>query len=215
MYICCGKAPPFEFAESERLWYNGRVKEEAYTLIRSKRKTIGLKVLEDGSVVVRAPRLCPASLIDDFVRSSSGFIEKQRAKLDKLSAEAGKEGALSEEEIKRLANEMKALLPEKLERYSKLLGVTRGRVTVRCQKTKWGSCTAEGNLSFNCLLMLAPEGVLDYVIVHELCHRRHMDHSKAFWAEVGRIFPDYKERRRWLREKGGALLLRARLGKGE
>lgn len=191
------------------------MKEEAYTLIRSKRKTIGLKVLEDGSVVVRAPRICPASLIDDFVRSSSGFIEKQRAKLDKLSAEAGKEGALSEEEIKRLANEMKAVLPEKLERYSKLLGVTCGRVTVRCQKTKWGSCTAEGNLSFNCLLMLAPEGVLDYVIVHELCHRRHMDHSKAFWAEVGRIFPDYKERRRWLREKGGALLLRARLGKGE
>ena len=191
------------------------MKNAGYKVIRSGRKTIGLRVEADGSVPVRAPYLCPASSIDKFVRDSAGWIEKQREKASSLGSAAASEGALSAEEIKKLSSGMKSLLPEKLERYSGLLGVNYGRVTVRCQKSKWGSCSAEGNLNFNCLLMLAPEGVLDYVIVHELCHRRHMDHSKAFWAEVERAVPDYKEKRRWLRENGGTLLMRARLGKEE
>ena len=191
------------------------MKNAGYKVIRSGRKTIGLRVEADGSVTVRAPYLCPASSIDKFVRDSAGWIEKQREKASSLGSAAASEGALSAEEIKKLSSGMKSLLPEKLERYSGLLGVNYGRVTVRCQKSKWGSCSAEGNLNFNCLLMLAPEGVLDYVIVHELCHRRHMDHSKAFWAEVERAVPDYKEKRRWLRENGGTLLMRARLGKEE
>ena len=83
-----------------------------------------------------------------------------------------------------------------------------GRIAVRCQKSKWGSCSAKGNLNFNCLLLLAPQEVLDYVVVHELCHLREMNHSARFWQYVAAVIPDHRERRRWLREHGAELMAR-------
>ena len=86
--------------------------------------------------------------------------------------------------------------------------MTYDRITIRRQHSRWGSCSSKGNLNFNCLLALVPEAVLDYIIVHELCHRRHMNHSPVFWAEVARLLPDYPQARTWLRDKGGALIAR-------
>ena len=79
-----------------------------------------------------------------------------------------------------------------------------------CQKmsTRWGSCSSKGNLNFNCLLLLAPPEVLDSVVVHELCHRKEMNHSPAFWREVYRVFPKYDEADRWLKENGPVLTAR-------
>ena len=71
---------------------------------------------------------------------------------------------------------------------------------------RWGSCSSKGNLNFNCLLMLAPSEILDYVVVHELCHRKQMNHSKAFWLEVEKVLPDYKESIEWLKEEGCQLM---------
>jgi predicted metal-dependent hydrolase len=86
--------------------------------------------------------------------------------------------------------------------------VTYGRITVRNQRTRWGSCSSKGNLNFNCLLMLAPPDILDYVVVHELCHRKEMNHSPKFWAEVAKVIPDYKERQKWLRTEGSNIMRR-------
>lgn len=88
-------------------------------------------------------------------------------------------------------------LSERVEHFKPILGewAAVNRIAVKEQKSCWGSCSAKHNLNFNWHLMEFPPEVVDYVVVHELCHLRHMDHSPAFWAEVERILPDYRERR--------------------
>ncbi|WP_287884417.1 M48 metallopeptidase family protein [Agathobacter sp.] len=95
-----------------------------------------------------------------------------------------------------------------MEYFAKLIGVNYGRITIRNQKTRWGSCSSRGNLNFNCLLMLTTPEAIDYVVVHELCHRKQMNHSKAFWSEVEKILPDYKTQVKWLREEGYQIMRR-------
>ena len=107
-----------------------------------------------------------------------------------------------------LARQARQTIPERVAHFAPLVGVTYGRITIRSQHTLWGSCSSKGNLNFNCLLMLTPPEVLDYVVVHELCHRKEMNHSARFWAEVGRVIPDYEIQRKWLRENGTALISR-------
>lgn len=101
-----------------------------------------------------------------------------------------------------------SVIPDKVKYYAEIMGVTYGRITIRDQKTRWGSCSSKGNLNFNCLLMLMPDKVLDYVVVHELCHLKQMNHSKKFWKEVERYMPDYPNYKKWLNENGGALIER-------
>lgn len=93
-------------------------------------------------------------------------------------------------------------LGERVRLYAERMQVSYGKISVKDQKTRWGSCSSLGNLNFNWRLVLMPEEILDYVVVHELAHRKEMNHSRAFWAEVERILPDYKERRKWLRIHG-------------
>jgi predicted metal-dependent hydrolase len=102
----------------------------------------------------------------------------------------------------------KQIIPEKVAYYARIMGVTYGRIAIRKQKSRWGSCSREGNLNFNCLLMMAPPEVLDYVVVHELSHRLEMNHSMWFWAQVEKILPDYRARRKWLKDQGNSLMIR-------
>ncbi len=95
----------------------------------------------------------------------------------------------------------------RLDAAAQALGTTYTSLSIRGQRTRWGSCSARGALSFNWRLLLAPEPVLDYVVWHEACHLRVMDHSPSFWALVGRHCPDYEEHRRWLRLQGSTLVL--------
>ena len=99
-------------------------------------------------------------------------------------------------------------IASRVQHYRRIMGVSVGRITIRNQKSRWGSCSSRGNLSFHCLLSRMPETVFNYVVVHELCHRKHMNHSAAFWDEVAAILPDYKASRDWLKREGGALLCR-------
>jgi len=98
------------------------------------------------------------------------------------------------------------IIDEKVKKFASIIGVDYGRITIRRQRTRWGSCSDKGNLNFNCLLILFPEDVIDYVVVHELCHRKHMNHSAEFYAEVERVIPEYRKCKKWLKENGGLYL---------
>ena len=99
-------------------------------------------------------------------------------------------------------------IPQRVKKYAPIVGVDYGRITIRMQKSRWGSCSSKGNLNFNCLLMAMPEEIRDYVVVHELCHRKEMNHSKRFYDEVYRVFPNYKQCDKWLKENGAILMER-------
>lgn len=188
--------------EAQTTW-NGQVR-----IIRSRRRTLSLEVRGDLTVVVRAPLGLPDREVKRFLGEKAGWLEKHLAR-----AAQRRQAALSKltgEEIRALAEGAAEVIPRRVAHFAPAVGVTWGKITIRSQVSRWGSCSAKGNLSFNCLLMLCPPQVLDYVVVHELCHRKHMDHSAAFWREVERVMPEWESSRVWLREQGGALIARLR-----
>ncbi len=171
-----------------------------YQIIRSSRKTIALQLRPDGSLVVRAPRHMSAAAIEKFVASKEGWIAQHLAKREPLPP------TLTPRELEGLKSQAKTWFPARVAQLAPLVGVSCGRITIRSQRGRWGSCSGRGNLNFNCLLMLAPEEIRDYVVIHELCHRIEMNHSPKFWGQVQRCLPDYEIRRRWLRDHGNSLL---------
>ena len=173
-------------------------------VIRCRRKSVGLRVTEDGQVIVRAPLQMPEKELGRIIESKRGWIEKTLEKV-RAREQAPK---FTREEIEELARQAVGQIPPRVREWAGRIGVTYGRITIRNQHTRWGSCSSAGNLNFNCLLTLVPEDVLDYVIVHELCHRKEMNHSPRFWAEVARVLPDYRVSRQWLKTRGQELISR-------
>ena len=178
-----------------------------YTVIRSDRKTLSLQVRPKG-LIVRAPRRVSEAQIAEFVKRHRRWIETHLARVQDAEAEALP--PLSMKEIDALADRAMEVIPARVRYYAEKLGVTYGKITIRNQRTRWGSCSSGGNLNFNCLLMLTPPEVIDSVVVHELCHRLQMNHSPAFYAEVLRVYPEYHKWHGWLREHGSAILGRMR-----
>ena len=178
-----------------------------YEIIYSARRTTALQVTPEGRVIVRAPERCPRSLIEAFVRQKEDWVLKQLARFEKQRKErpAAEHPPLSEKDRARYMSIARDIFTHKTAYYARIMGVSYGRITIREQKTRWGSCSSKGNLNFNWRLILAPGEVLDYVVVHELAHRREMNHSKAFYAIVESVLPDYRRARRWLRDYGDSL----------
>ena len=179
-----------------------------YILIRSKRKTISLEIDESARLLVRAPMRMPKYEIERFIEEKDEWIRKHIDIVHKRIDKAKAIEPMGRWELRDLLEEALRVIPVRVSYYADILGVTYGRITIRNQKSLWGSCSAKGNLNFNCMLMKAPERVQDYVVVHELCHRMEMNHSKRFWELVGSVIPDYKQCRRWLREEGSLYLRR-------
>ena len=174
--------------------------EISYQILRSARRTTAIEIQPDGTVLVRCPYRMSDSRVRELVQSKAAWIRK------KLASQPMNQPQMTPEQLLALADSAKSYIPERVKYYAAQLGVSYGRITIRSQQTRWGSCSGKGNLNFNCLLMLAPAQVIDYVVVHELCHRRHMNHSAAFWQAVEEIMPDYAQWRKWLKENGRALL---------
>lgn len=175
---------------------------------RSRRKTLSIQIEPDLSVLIKAPFYASDRDIAKFLEDSKDWIKKHREIVKKRVRETEDIPKLSMEEIRSLAEEAMKDIPERVRRFAPIVGVSYGRITIRNQKSRWGSCSSKGNLNFNCLLMLAPEKERDYVVVHELCHRKEMNHSKRFWEEVAKVLPDYKESIRWFDRNGEKLMRR-------
>lgn len=184
--------------------------DQIVKVIRSNRRTMILEINAKGEVIVRAPYSMPAEEVERFVREKEDWIWKHLSELERRKEQSRNQNEvpLTEEELQKLGDLALKVLPQRVKLYASQMGVSYNRITIRCQKTRWGSCSREGNLNFNCLLMLAPEEVQNYVVVHELCHRLEMNHSKAFWAQVANVMPDYKIHQKWLKDNGGRLMAR-------
>ena len=170
-------------------------------VIRSARKSLGLEVRDANAVLARIPARVSDRELKAFVENHRSWILEKTAVMAERE-ENRKSTPAPPPELLSKTDRMKIQLKigKRVRHYCETMGVTVGYVAVKNPKTRWGSCSAKGNVNFNYQLAFLPEELLDYVVIHELAHRRHMDHSRAFWAEVEKYCPDYRERRAALKE---------------
>ena len=187
------------------IYRNIELQKENQTLVlsvvRSARKTIGLQVCENGDAVLRIPNQLSADALQKFLDSEHAWIWKKVEQMQMRMEQRQETGAVPVGELSRDELEkIKKKIESRVNAYKKAMGVTIRWITIRNQKTRWGSCSSKGNLNFNYQLYYLPDELLDYVVIHELAHRRYMDHSKEFWDEVEKYCPDYRERRQQLKK---------------
>ena len=167
-----------------------------YEIIRSRRRTVALEVTREGRVLVRAPQRMSREEIERFVASHAAWLEKAQAR---VAARQAAHPPLSEREIAALRQRAREVLPGKVAHYAAIMGVTPASVKITSARTRFGSCSGKNRLSFSLYLMVYPPDAIEYVVVHELAHIRHHDHSPAFYREVETYLPDWKRRRDLLR----------------
>ena len=170
-----------------------------YTLIRSSRRTLGLEITADLRIVVRAPKRCSQRQITAFVARHEDWIRDHLAIQQRRAAAAAARAVTPEQEaeLRRRAAEY---IPARVARYAPVVGVVPTGVKITSAQKRFGSCNGKNSLCFSWRLMQYPPAAIDYVVVHELCHIHHHDHSSAFWAAVARVMPDYKQRQALLRD---------------
>ena len=178
-----------------------------YEVIRSDRKTFALQI-RDGRLIALVPLRARRVDVERFIYSHRDWIEEHLEIYRERKALYGEIKPLTENELGELGKKAREVIPSRVEHFSRLLGVDYGKISIRNQLTRWGSCSSSGNLSFNCLLMLAPPEVLDAIVAHELCHRKEMNHSKRFYAHLLSIYPEYHKWHAWLKTHGGELMQR-------
>ena len=169
-----------------------------YKLVRSARRTMSIEVDASGDILVRAPFLVPKWRIDAFVRERQEWIRHARAR---QAARQENLPQIREEDKPIYVQRAKMILPSKIDRYAKRMGVQPTGFTVTSAKTRFGSCSPKNRLSFSWRLMAYPEAAIDYVVVHELAHIRYKDHSRAFYGFIESVMPDYRERIKLLKGK--------------
>lgn len=168
-----------------------------YEIVYSNRKTVAIQVKGDGSVLVRSPFGVKKSELEKLVENRSEWIKNA---VKKQSERAANSKAYTDADIERLRALAKEVLPVKVEYFSKVMGVKPIALHINSAKKRFGSCSAKNSINFSLYLMDYDERAIDYVVVHELAHIRHLDHSKAFYAFVASVLPDYKEREALLKK---------------
>ena len=177
---------------------------------RSKRKSAAIKITADMQIVVFVPVYVSDNEIERMVISKSKWIDEHMLKVQSTIDERSKLEKITFEQIKELADQAVEYIPKRVKYYAEKENFVYNKITIKNLVSRWGSCSTKGNLNFNCLLMLTPDYVIDYIVVHELCHLREMNHSEKFRAEVEKIMPDYQRAELWLKQNGGNLISRMR-----
>lgn len=177
---------------------------------RSKRKSATIKITADMQIVVFVPLYVSDNEIERMVISKSKWIDEHMLKVQSTIDERSKLEKITFEQVKELADQAVEYIPKRVKYYAEKENFVYNKITIKNLVSRWGSCSTKGNLNFNCLLMLTPDYVIDYIVVHELCHLREMNHSEKFWAEVEKIMPDYQRAELWLKQNGGNLISRMR-----
>ena len=168
-----------------------------YTLIRAKRRTMSLQLDRDGNAVVRAPYGVKKEFIDRFVAEHEGWLTSAR---EKQQARHLAHPEPTDEERKALIARAKEYLPMRVDYWSGIMGLTPTGLKITSARTRFGSCSGKNSLCFSWRRMQYPREAIDYVVVHELAHIRHHDHSPAFYALIERYMPDWRERMKLLKE---------------
>lgn len=162
---------------------------------RAKRLTLKIEA-ETKCLVMVVPPLTLGFQVKRFLKNQESWIEKSWSKFEESLANRPK----MERSVNYYKTRARVTIRNRLAHFNEFYGFRYNRVFFKDQKTRWGSCSSEGNLNFNWRLILAPRKILDYVVVHELCHLKYMDHSAKFWKLVEKQIPDYQECKKWLRE---------------
>ncbi len=167
-----------------------------YKIVRSNRRTLALEIKRSGEIIVRSPRHTSLAVIAEFVRNHEDWLIKN---LQKVLERKERFSEPAPEEIAELRRKAKEILPKKVEHFSTLTGLKATNVKITSAKTRFGSCNGKNSICFSFYLMRYPEEAIDYVVLHELAHTKHHDHSRKFWALVEKYMPDYKQRRELLK----------------
>lgn len=168
-------------------------------LQRSKRKTLMIQMTDSVQLLVKAPIEMSEREIYRFLKQKTFWIYK-RAK--QVREKKDTRVLRTEKELIALKEQARMVLTAKTDEYAKQIGVAYTKIRIGNQKTRWGSCSSRGTISYNWRLIMMPEAIMDYVVVHELCHLKEMNHSVRFWKLVASILPDYQECREWLKKNG-------------
>ena len=177
----------------ERLFMDKKLPE--FEIIRSSRKTVCLQITREAKVVVRAPRRMSREAINAFVAKHAEWLEKNLLRREEKNEREYADEA-REAELRALA---KTIIPEKVAKLACVMNVSPASVKITGAKTRFGSCSGKNGLCFSWRVMCYPEKAIDYVVVHELAHILHHDHSKSFWKTVEKYMPDYKEAEKMLK----------------
>ncbi|MGM9625880.1 MAG: M48 family metallopeptidase [Eubacteriales bacterium] len=165
----------------------------SYTLIRSDRKTLSIEVKPDGSLYARAPRRLAKKEIDAFICAKTDWIAAAREKM-RLRAASPTRSPLTESEIAVLKAEAAAYLPGRAAYWSSVTGLVPTSIRITGAEKRFGSCSGRNGICFSYRLMRYPKDIIDYVVLHEIAHIRHHNHSAAFYALIEQYMPDYRER---------------------
>jgi len=165
-----------------------------------------MKVDNSSCLIVRVPEAMSSPDIDAFIKEHWEWIIKHLQLSEAKEAKAAKIKKLSMQDVEGLTQQALIIVPERVAFFAQKMGVIYGSIKIRNQRTRWGSCSSKRNLNFNCLLMLVPAEVCDYVIIHELAHLKELNHSPRFWAEVQKMIPDFRTHRKWLKDNQASLI---------